>query len=536
MKPILHDIRSFKNWAEARKFLEAAPTHFLKTDEYPPDDFPESLQGRTIVLGKNRKVGFFHVPPGIGQEDLLRWCKLLANSETPKNRINTAPFFLEIANLLKRKLNLAEAADDIVKTVCSFFEADGGSILVFDPERKVLHFESMIAQKGDIPEKPAELKIPLGVGIAGWVANHREAALVEDTRLDPRFSGALGEHLPLSFGATMAAPILLGQELIGVLQLSHGRPSFFDRNDLSLLNMVAAMVAIFTEKTRIANQQRSFLKISGKERVASSVLHNIGNVLNSVNVSCTLMLSRLQSRIWEKLMLTTRLLHEHEQDLHGFFTEHPKGKLLPEFLNRLGGQLALDRDWLYHEAGKVAANIHLMRDIISTQQCISKAGLTHSHDLNLTVEEALEVQRQLLQRKKVKVEKSLRASKPVLAQKATLTHILINIVKNGVEAMDRLPARQRVLSIETGENPEGWLFVHIKDRGEGMSGDALSKLFRHGYTTKVHGHGFGLAYCAQAMAEIGGTIAASSQGPGRGATFALTIPSAAAAVAQMEPA
>jgi signal transduction histidine kinase len=68
------------------------------------------------------------------------------------------------------------------------------------------------------------------------------------------------------------------------------------------------------------------------------------------------------------------------------------------------------------------------------------------------------------------------------------------------------------------------LRIHVEDNGEGIAPENLPRLFVHGFTTRRHGHGFGLHSCALAAREMGGAITVHSDGPGGGAAFTLDIP------------
>jgi signal transduction histidine kinase len=77
----------------------------------------------------------------------------------------------------------------------------------------------------------------------------------------------------------------------------------------------------------------------------------------------------------------------------------------------------------------------------------------------------------------------------------------------------------------------GCVRVQVKDNGIGIAPENLVKIFSHGFTTKKEGHGFGLHTCALAARDMGGSLVAESEGLGRGATFTLELPIAAAKAA-----
>ena len=112
---------------------------------------------------------------------------------------------------------------------------------------------------------------------------------------------------------------------------------------------------------------------------------------------------------------------------------------------------------------------------------------------------------------------------PVPVVRVKLVHLLINLIKNGVEAMSQIKMDLRMLTISIGQTDKNAM-IRIQDVGCGIKPDELEKIFKHGFSTKDGGHGFGLHSCVRAMAEMRGTIRAESEGEGKGATFTLEFP------------
>jgi signal transduction histidine kinase len=222
--------------------------------------------------------------------------------------------------------------------------------------------------------------------------------------------------------------------------------------------------------------------------------------------------------------MANQMIQDHKDDLGTFFTEHPKGKMLPEFFDRASNNIKREKGDLLGEIEKISQNVNLMQDIIETQQTIAKLGSSKTQDLIDVVYEALRVNSQLLEEHQVHIERSFLTGKPVQAQRAKLVHILINLIKNAIEAMLHKTPEERQLFIGTGENEDGWVYLSIRDTGCGIKPENRDKMFSHGFTTKDHGHGFGLSYCAKAVEEMGGQIAVESDGEDQGTTFLLSFP------------
>jgi C4-dicarboxylate-specific signal transduction histidine kinase len=126
----------------------------------------------------------------------------------------------------------------------------------------------------------------------------------------------------------------------------------------------------------------------------------------------------------------------------------------------------------------------------------------------------------------VKVERQLSAVPPVMTDKHKVLMILVNLISNSKYALDAAPAEQRCLTLRLEAPTAERVRVEVRDNGMGIAQELLTSIFQHGFTTREDGHGFGLHSSALAAQELGGTLTAHSEGPGRGATFTLELPCA----------
>ncbi|MDJ0835810.1 MAG: GAF domain-containing sensor histidine kinase [Acidobacteriota bacterium] len=527
MDPVIKELTSLGGWSEALRFLEASPANFVTTVTYPDREPAPETTARIVVLGQNRKTGFFHLPKHADRDQIHYFCRMLLNNKKAGGNMDLPGFLQDFAGHLRDKTNLEDISNHIIASVAELFDAEGASILLLDDERGVLRFVSTFSHKMGVSRGLSGVEISLDEGIAGWVARNQQPELVPDAARDVRFNADIDERTDYETRDMMAAPIILGDELLGVLEVVNGRSRGFSRWDLPSFSVVAAVVAIFMEKAQLSLQKRRVRSAEDKAEIASSVLHNIGNVINSVNVACSLMESKLEHSRLDKLIMALNLMQDHIADLPGFFADNPKGKMLPEFLFRLQGQMEDERDNMLEEIRKVSNKAQLMQDIIETQQTISKVGSAEAHDLIQIVEEALTVQKTNLNANNITVVKDFHTDRPVRGLKSKMVHTLINLIKNGQEAMLDTPEGERVLKLMTDEGDNGKVYLTIQDTGTGMTQGTLDRLFTHGFTTKKDGHGFGLASCAQIMSEMGGSIEAKSDGPGKGSSFILSFPTMA---------
>src|SRR6185295_10708506 len=101
---------------------------------------------------------------------------------------------------------------------------------------------------------------------------------------------------------------------------------------------------------------------AGMADVATGVLHNVGNVLNSVSVSATLVGDRLRASNVADLRLATTMMLEQNGRLAEFLTTDPKGKLIPEFLGTVAADLAEEQTELIAEMNSVGQHIEHIKE------------------------------------------------------------------------------------------------------------------------------------------------------------------------------
>jgi methyl-accepting chemotaxis protein len=267
---------------------------------------------------------------------------------------------------------------------------------------------------------------------------------------------------------------------------------------------------------------------AGMAQIATNVLHNVGNVLNSVNISAGLVSSRMRDSKAQGLANVVRLINDHAADLGDYLTRDEKGKLLPSYLNKLAVALAEERQGVVDELGLLARSVDHIKDIVATQQSFAGAAsiveLVQIQDL---LEDALRMNAGALARHHVTVVKEFAEVPVLLLDKHLVLQILVNLISNAKQAMDDTTDRPHeiTLRVDVADGADGRrLRICVEDDGVGIAPENLSRLFTHGFTTRKNGHGFGLHSCALAAKEMGGTLTARSDGPGKGAVFTLELP------------
>lgn len=270
---------------------------------------------------------------------------------------------------------------------------------------------------------------------------------------------------------------------------------------------------------------------AGMAEIATGVLHNVGNVLNSVNVSATMLTNQLKASKVTQLSQVANLLEQNSSDLGTFMSNHEKGKQVPRFLKVLSEHLEADEKALLEEAEALIANVDHIKTIISTQQSYATSGgMVEPVEVNSLLDDAVKLHAASFGKHRIELIRDYAELPPLLIDKQRLMQIVINLVKNGKEALREQQQRDRKLIIRT-KNEGNRLIIEVTDTGIGIKPEQLTKIFSHGFTTKATGHGFGLHSCANAATEMEGKLTASSPGAMQGATFRLDLPFRPATVA-----
>jgi signal transduction histidine kinase len=260
--------------------------------------------------------------------------------------------------------------------------------------------------------------------------------------------------------------------------------------------------------------------------LATGVFHNVGNVLNSVNVSVDILIESLHnSRVANVAKLST-LLHEHAGDLGAFLSTDPKGQRILPYLDTLADHLTGEQQRWLAEVASVRQNIDHIKDIVSMQQSYAKTiGVSEALPPASLIEDALRMNSAALLRHEVEVVREFGEVPLVQVERHKVLQILINIIRNAKYALDDSGRADKRLLLRIEEGGRGARLI-VSDNGVGIPAENLARLFTHGFTTRKDGHGFGLHSSALAAREMGGSLTALSDGPGKGATFILELPRA----------
>ncbi len=266
-------------------------------------------------------------------------------------------------------------------------------------------------------------------------------------------------------------------------------------------------------------------RLAGMAEVATSVLHNVGNVLNSVGVSAELAAGKVREFRIGSLKNAAELLQQHQSDLPAFLTTDPRGKMLPDYLLKLAVHLAEPQQAILKEMEMLQKNIDHIKEIVAMQQRYARGtGVVEVMSVSDLVEDSIRINAASFSRHEVHLYREIAPVPPLKTDRHKVMQILVNLLSNAKHALDHKSDGDRRMTVKVSQNKEGMLEIAVVDNGVGIPPENLQRIFSHGFTTKKQGHGFGLHSGALAAREMGGTLSAHSDGVGLGATFTLTLP------------
>jgi PAS domain S-box-containing protein len=278
------------------------------------------------------------------------------------------------------------------------------------------------------------------------------------------------------------------------------------------------------ELERVHKQLMAASRQAGMAEVATNVLHNVGNILNSINISASLVAERIKQSKAPDLCRVATLLQEKGQQVGEFLTTDKGGKRIPEYLATLGDQLVANQKVALEELASLRENLEHIKDTVAMQQTYAKlCGVTETVEVVDLVEDSLRLNAGAFARHGVTLQREFKNVPAIAVDKHKVLQILVNLVRNAKYACDESGRTDKLITLRV-ETAENGVRISVVDNGVGIRPENMGRIFNHGFTTRKSGHGFGLHSGALAAQELGGSLRAESEGPGRGAAFILELP------------
>ena len=265
-------------------------------------------------------------------------------------------------------------------------------------------------------------------------------------------------------------------------------------------------------------------RLAGMAEVATYVLHNVGNVLNSVNLLGAAIAKDVHDSQVGDVKKLGDLLASKGQDLGRFVTEDPRGQKVPNYLKRLGAHLAEEQLDLNNKIEFLTENIQHIKEIVATQHAYAKiSGVLENVTLEHIVEDALRMQGEILVHHNIKLLRDYSQAPPLLVDRHKVLQILFNLLQNAKHACDKSDTAEKQIVVLIRAKDDH-VVVCVRDNGIGIAPENLTRIFAQGYSTRKDGHGFGLHSSMLMAQDMRGTLEVFSAGLGKGAAFTLELP------------
>ena len=264
----------------------------------------------------------------------------------------------------------------------------------------------------------------------------------------------------------------------------------------------------------------------GRLEIVDTVLHNIGNAINSVAVGIDTIHHQLTNdRLMPRLTALANALEQHQDNFSDYIKNDPQGqKVLPFILTLSADYNVVNQKWT-QIVQRIRNRTRHIVDIIRTQNSYNIASGTRK-DIKLVaaISDAIKMLQDSIDKRQIRIEIDCdNVPEDVRIQESQFHQTLVNIIKNAIEAIDELAAsgeRNTVPRIQFRAYIAGDFFcLDIVDSGIGIAPEHINKIFSAGFTTKAQGNGLGLHSSANFVIGSGGKIQAFSKGKEKGTTI-----------------
>lgn len=491
-------------------------------DDMPStEEYPRNTSAPLFVAEAARPYAGANSVPGMGDVETLDTLAVLRASQALSSERDAA----RLSSRVEQVLGSVAGASKVV-------------LVLWDGDCNDWMLQTEDGKSMTVNMDAAGHRVPLSVlRYAGLTARPLVVAdAIADERFarDPYFAGV--PHCAL-----MVVPVMRRRAARAMVVLENrDTPGGFSAARLDAVMIVAGQLAVSLENAQLyerlerkVNEQTQQLreaqsqllseaKRAGIGQIATNVLHNVGNVLTSVNVSAHVLASQVRQSPSSRVGAIAQLLND-QADLEAFFGPGGKGRLLPGYLRELADAMGTEREQLLAELDRLSGSVDHIKNVVAMQQSYAGGGrLLEPLRIDDLVDEALRMQEASLVGCAVNVQRDYAQLDVVALDKTRVMQILVNLVENARQAMDGVQG-ERVMTVTVQQDAD-CILVSVRDCGYGISEENQQRLFSHGFTTKNDGHGFGLHSCAAAAREMGGSLTAHSDGAGKGAIFVLRLP------------
>lgn len=442
----------------------------------------------------------------------------------------------EIAEAANNTSDPADAVGQALKEICEDTRWPAADAFIVNKDGDEILLKPMgvwhLADKNRFSDFVAlsdSMQFSPGEGLPGIVYRDGEALWASAIKSDSqRLEVAKQFGLHSAFGF----PVLIGGEVVAVLEFFSEKDSAPDEVVLDTVSKLGMLLGRVFERQR-ASRERELLnrrlvatsRQAGMAEVASGVLHNVGNALNSVTVSATVATDTVQHSYLDGLDKVLKLVDQNKNDLPGFFANSEKAGKLIAYLNQLAKQLHGERETVLNELHSLLEHIEHIKNIVRRQQHYAKPSAVKEHtSVKSLVEDSLKMIDLDREDQAIELIKEFADIPDIYTDKHNVIQILNNLVGNAKHALRDMD-HKAVIKVRTALDEENkTVRIEVSDNGCGIPPELQRNIFQFGFTTKESGHGFGLHMSANAAKVMGAKLSFSSEGAGKGSIFTLEIP------------
>ncbi len=419
----------------------------------------------------------------------------------------------EIGQAITSTLDMEKTLKLVTDHTTRLMDVDAASVALRDYDTDEVWFA---AASGAGSEAVIGLRMPLGQGLAGWVAAQGEAVIVPDVYTDNRFFKEVDKYSGFTTESILCVPLQTKGRTIGAIEVMNKREGTFGLEDQNLLQSLAISAATAIENAQLYEEQAHTIqrlaethnqlvqsaKLAAVGELAAGAAHEINNPLTTI------------------INLTSLLLDTA--------TPAPKAERLEDLRT------------IHAEAGRT-------RDIVRNLLDFARADAPKGEpvDFNQLIEDALLLVYTKSVSKTIKLDKQLSPLPSIVLDINQMKQVVVNLLYNAVQAMQDNGEKPAILSLATypdtnttistpnypssaknsefgDKNPS--IVFQISDTGHGIQPEHLDKIFDPFFTTKEvgQGTGLGLSISYGIVKKHGGNISVQSK-PGEGSTFTLTL-------------
>lgn len=291
-------------------------------------------------------------------------------------------------------------------------------------------------------------------------------------------------------------------------------------------------VIVFRDVTHrvIAEEALTLAFAQGRLEIVETILHNIGNAINSVTVGVNVLQENLVSnQLIHRFSALANMFKAHQGDWVDYIKDDPKGRQVLPFLIALAADFADQNKTVVETLERVVERVTHITDIIRTQKSSGQSNMTWKNiDLRQTIMSTLKLQQDSIDKRGIQVHVDCEnAPQDIRVQESQFHQMLVNLVKNSIEAIDEISQSGGLdetprINIEAYISGD-FLCLDVIDNGIGIAPQNVKLIFTAGYTTKESGTGLGLFSSANFVIASGGQIYPLSEGIGKGATMRIML-------------